>query len=72
MTTLTTTNLLEELKSFRSQIFEIDLDEQCSHEQLKGILDAYYHDDHFEVFCEEYLIAGFDIDLVRRRICKEK
>lgn len=66
-----TLSLLEELKSFRSRLFEIDLDEPCSLEELKVILDD-YHDNHFEVFCEEYLIAGFDLALVRNRICKAK
>lgn len=63
-----TMNLLEELKSFQSRLYQIDLDEPDSHDEIKVILDEYIHDDHFEVFCEDYLIAGFDVDLVRRMI----
>lgn len=60
-----TTKLAEELKSFRSRLYEIDLDEPRSDAELNVILDAYI-DNHFEVFCEEYVIAGFDVALVRK------
>ncbi|XP_037045498.1 transient receptor potential cation channel protein painless-like [Bradysia coprophila] len=60
---MTESNVLNDLKSFRSKLFEIDLDEPCSQADLKGILDEYL-DHHFEVFCEEYLIAGFDVTLL--------
>lgn len=65
--TTSTFNLLEELKSFQSRLFEIDLDESTSQEQLKVILNDYIHHNHFEVFCEEYVIAGFDVALVRKK-----
>lgn len=66
---MTEHSLFNELKTFRSRLFEIDLEEPSSHADLKVILDE-YHDNHFEVFSEEYLIAGFDIALVRKPTLK--
>lgn len=63
-----TPDLLDELKSFRSRLFEIDLDEPSSTDELKTILDEYHDHQHFEAFYEEYLIAGFDVSLVRRTL----
>lgn len=60
-------NLLEELKSYQSRLFEIDLDEPTSIEELKVILNKYINHNHFEVFCEDYVIAGFDVALVRKK-----
>lgn len=56
-------NVFEELRSFRSRLFRIDLDTPTSCDELKGILDE-YHDHHFEAFFEEYLIAGFNVTFV--------
>lgn len=53
----------QELKTFRSQLFKIDSDDESSKQQLKEILDKYLKN-HFEAFAEEYLIAGLDIDIV--------
>lgn len=57
--------LHQELKSFRSQLFKIDLDDEGSKQELKKILDKYLQN-HFEAFAEEYLIAGLDTDIVRK------
>lgn len=54
----------QELKTFRSQLFKIDLDDESSKQELKEILDKYLQNTHFEAFAEEYLIAGLDIDIV--------
>lgn len=59
--------VLQELKSFRSRLFKIDLDEDESRDELPDILDNYidkYQDSNFEPFAEEYLIAGFDVEIV--------
>lgn len=68
--TKSTENFLEELKTFQSRLYAIDLDEPSSSDELKGILDDYIDNKHSEVFCEDYLIAGFDVALVRTTICK--
>lgn len=59
--------VLQELKSFRSRLFKIDLDEDESRDELPDILDNYidkYQDSNFEPFAEEYLIAGLDVEIV--------
>lgn len=60
-------NIQEELKLFRSQLFKIDVDDEESKKELSEILDRYQWDD-FEPFAEEYLIAGHDIAIVRLQI----
>lgn len=54
----------QELKALRSQLFKIDMDDESSKQELKGILDKYLQN-HFEAFAEEYLIAGLDIEIVK-------
>lgn len=54
----------QELKAFRSQIFEIDLDEESSKQKLSEILNKYLSN-NFEPFAEEYLICGLDVEIVR-------
>lgn len=54
----------QELKAFRSQLFKIDLDDDNSKQDLKEILDKYLQN-NFEPFAEEYLIARFDVEIVR-------
>lgn len=56
----------QELKSFRSRLFEIDADEESSKPILRDILDD-YRDDNFEPFAEEYLIARYDVAIVSKR-----
>lgn len=54
----------QELKSFRSQLFEIGLDEDNSRDKLQNIFDE-YENKTIEPFVEEFLIAGFDVEIVR-------
>lgn len=56
---------LQELQSFRSQLFVLDSDEEASKHEMRGILDK-YQGDNFLPFAEEYLIAGFDVSIVRK------
>lgn len=56
--------LQRELKAFRSQLFEIDLDEESSRLELAEILNKYQSSDNFESFAEEYMIAGLEIEIV--------
>lgn len=67
--TKTTSDVLEELKSFRSRLFEIDIDDDGAKSKLDNILDEYqnadkYKADQFEAFAEEYLITRFGLDNV--------
>lgn len=55
--------ILEELRSFRSKLYEIDIDDQSTKQDLNGILEEFYGD-YFEPFAEEYLITGYDIEHV--------
>lgn len=55
----------QELKSFRSKLFQIDADEESSKDELRDILDE-YRGDNFEPFAEEYVISRCDIAFVSR------
>lgn len=58
--TKTTLDVLQELRSFRSKLFGIDIDDESSKHELNDILDE-FDGDYFEPFAEEYLITGYDI-----------
>lgn len=67
--TKTTADIVEELRSFRSRLFEIDADDDEAKLKLEGILDEYrntdkYTESQFEAFAEEYLITRFDLENV--------
>lgn len=63
--TKTTADIIEELRSFRSKLFGIDIDDESSKPDLVGILDE-YRGDHFEPFAEEYVITGYGLEHVRK------
>lgn len=67
--TKTTSDVLDELKSFRSRLFEIDTDDDGAKTKLDNVLDAYqnadkYSANQFEAFAEEYLITRFGLENV--------
>ena len=53
----------QELKSFRTQLFNVDRDDVKLKQTLNTLLDN-HNGDHFGAFAEEYIIAGFDVELV--------
>lgn len=62
--TKTKLDVSQELKTFRSQLFNIDKNDDNLSQVLNRIFDKHFGD-HFGAFAEEYVIAGFDIELVR-------
>ncbi|XP_055299908.1 transient receptor potential cation channel protein painless-like isoform X2 [Sitodiplosis mosellana] len=52
-----------ELKSFRTQLFNVDKNDDNLKKTLNALLDK-YRGDHFDTFAEEYLIAGFEVGLL--------
>lgn len=67
--TKTVSDILEELRTFRSRLFEIDTDDDDEKGKLAGILDEYqnaekYKANQFEAFAEEYLITRFGLENV--------
>lgn len=62
--TKTTADIIDELRSLRSKLFGIDIDDESSKHDLANILDE-YHGDHFEPFAEEYVITGYGLENVR-------
>lgn len=65
---MTNTNVAiisQKLRSFRSRLFEIGLDEENSREELSDIFDE-YQELNLEPFVEEFLIAGFETEIVRK------
>lgn len=67
--TKTTSDVLDELKLFRSRLFEIDTDDDGAKTKLDNILDEYknadkYNAPQFEAFAEEYMITRFGLDNV--------
>lgn len=68
--TKTTSDVLEDLRSFRSRLFEIDIDDDdISKAKLERILDEYqnatkYTENQFDAFAEEYLITRFGLEHV--------
>lgn len=67
--TKTTSDVLDELKLFRSRLFEIDTDDDGAKAKLDNILNEYqnadkYNANQFEAFAEEYLITRFGLDNV--------
>lgn len=55
--------ILQELKTFRSFLFELDLDAEDSIEKLQDVLDK-KDEIYFEPFAEEISIAGVDVEMV--------
>lgn len=53
----------QQLKVFRSQLFNIDKNDDNLQQILNELLDK-HSGDHFDAFAEEYVIAGFDVELV--------
>lgn len=67
--TKTVADVLDDLKVFRSRLFEIDTDDDSAKSKLDSILDEYqnvnkYSANHFEAFAEEYLITRFGLENV--------
>lgn len=56
-------DVTQELKDFRSQLFNIDKNDDSLRQKLHGILDK-YNGEYFNTFAEEYLITGFDTAFV--------
>lgn len=56
--------ILQGLKTFRSLLFELDLDAEDSIEKLQDVLNK-KDENCFEPFAEEILIAGIDVEMVR-------
>ncbi|XP_031636687.1 transient receptor potential cation channel protein painless-like [Contarinia nasturtii] len=63
MMTKRTFDVAQELKTFRSQLFNIDKNDDRLKQKLHGILDK-YSGEHFDTFAEEYLIASFDTEFL--------
>lgn len=63
MMTKRTLDISQQLKIFRSQLFNIDKNDDNLQRILNELLDK-HRADHFDAFAEEYVIAGFDVELV--------
>lgn len=61
----------QELKAFRTQLFNVDKNDVNLKQTLNTLLDN-HNGDHFGAFAEEYIIARFDVELVRILVCFEE